>query len=234
VDHRSGCLICGKEITYLKNKKKQQCLYCRETYESDVTCIDGHFVCDKCHSLPANDLIEQTCINSKLEDPLELSLILMKNSKIKMHGPEHHFLVPAVLLSAYYNKKKDYRKKEDKIKEARNRAEKILGGFCGSHGICGAAVGTGIFISLITDATPLSEKEWKLSNQITAENLLTIAELGGPRCCKRDTFLAIIGAVKFLRKHFGFTMKSDKDIHCEFTKLNKECKKTDCMFYPHN
>jgi len=64
----------------------------------------------------------------------------MKNPKIKMHGPEHHFLVPAVLLSAYYNKKKDSRKKEDKIKEARKRAEKILGGFCGSHGICGAAM----------------------------------------------------------------------------------------------
>jgi len=117
---------------------------------------------------------------------------------------------------------------------ARRRAEKILGGVCGSHGICGAAVGTGIFISLITDATPLSEKEWKLSNQITAENLLTIAECGGPRCCKRDTFLAIIGAAKFLREHFGFIIDSDKDFLYEFTKLNKECKKTDCMFYPHN
>ena len=95
-------------------------------------------------------------------------------------------------------------------------------------------MGTGIFISLITDATPLSETNWKLSNQITAENLLTIAEWGGPRCCKRDTFLAIIGAVEFLRKHFGFTMNIKKDIKCEFTKLNKECKKKDCMFYAYN
>ena len=85
-----------------------------------------------------------------------------------MHGPEHHFLVPAVLLSAYYNKKKYSRKKEDKIKEARKRVKKILGGVCGSHGICGATVGTVIFISLITNATPLSEKERKLSNQITS------------------------------------------------------------------
>ena len=91
-------------------------------------------------------------------------------------------------------------------------------------------MGTGIFISLITDATPLSETNWKLSNQITAENLLTIAEWGGPRCCKRDTFLAIIGAVEFLRKHFGFTMNIKKDIQCEFTKLNKECKKRIACF----
>ena len=73
-----------------------------------------------------------------------------------------------------------------------------------------------------------------MSNQITAENLLSIADYGGPRCCKRDTFLAIIGAVKFLREHFGFTIDSGKELHCEFTKLNKECKTTDCMFYPHN
>lgn len=234
MEHKTGCLICGKELIYLENARNRICYYCLEKYDANVACTDGHFVCDKCHSLPANDLVERTCINSKLEDPLELSLILMKNPKIKMHGPEHHFLVPAVLLSAYYNKMKDFKKKENKIKESRNRAEKILGGFCGSHGICGAAVGTGIFISLITDATPLSEKEWKLSNQITAENLLTIAEWGGPRCCKRDTFLAIIGAKKFLRKYFGFTMKIDKNIHCEFTKFNQECKTTDCMFYSHN
>jgi hypothetical protein len=29
-------------------------------------------------------------------------------------------------------------------------------------------------------------------------------------------------------------MNIDKELHCEFTKLNQECKKTDCMFYPHN
>ena len=92
---------CGKRGYY----------YCLEKYDTNVACTDWHFVCDKCHSLPANEFIELTWIKSKLEDPTELSLILMKNSKIKMHGPEHHFLVPAVILSACYNKKKTCRKK---------------------------------------------------------------------------------------------------------------------------
>jgi hypothetical protein len=35
-----------------------------------------------------------------------MALNLMKNPQIKMHGPEHHFLVPAVLLAAYYNTQK--------------------------------------------------------------------------------------------------------------------------------
>jgi len=29
-------------------------------------------------------------------------------------------------------------------------------------------------------------------------------------------------------------MKIDKDIHCEFTKFNQECKTKECMFYPQN
>jgi len=50
----------------------------------------------------------------------------------------------------------------------KKRAEKVLGGFCGLYGGCTAAVGTGIFVSLVTNATPLSEGEWKLTNLTTA------------------------------------------------------------------
>jgi len=62
-----------------------------------------------------------------------------------MPAPEHHFLVPAVLLAAYYNIKGDPEQKKRKIKAARERSSNILVGFCGFHGDCGPAVGTGIF-----------------------------------------------------------------------------------------
>ena len=152
--YKSGCLVCGQKLEYSKDSEKRRCIYCNQYFNSNVKCINGHFICDLCHSLSANDLIENFCINTRLEDPLEIALILMRNPSVNMHGPEHHFLIPAVLLAAYYNKKKEYNVKSGKIKEARNRSEIILGGFCGSHGDCGAAVGTGIFISLITGATP--------------------------------------------------------------------------------
>ena len=94
----------------------------------------------------------------------------------------------------------------EKIAKARQRAEHVLGGFCGFYGNCGAAVGTGIFMSLITDATPLSHEEWRLSNLMTARSLLTIAHAGGPRCCKRNSFLAIAEAVRFAQERFGVEM----------------------------
>ncbi len=54
---KKGCLICGWELVYGLSEKLE-CFYCYRTYEANVKCIDGHFVCDTCHSLPANDLIE--------------------------------------------------------------------------------------------------------------------------------------------------------------------------------
>ncbi len=231
-DHKTGCLICGEELVYTKGLDKLECFYCHEVYDSNAKCKNGHFVCDRCHSLPAMELIEKYCIASKSENPLELALTLMRNPNVKMHGPEHHFLVPAVLLSAYYNNKKDYDEKATKIRMAKKRATQILGGFCGFYGNCGAAVGTGIFMSLITDATPLSIAEWKLANLATAKSLFSIANHGGPRCCKRNTYLALMEAVDFLKEHLGVTLEVKKGLECEFYDLNRECLGQKCPFHP--
>jgi hypothetical protein len=118
----------------------------------------------------------------------------MKNPQIKMHGPEHHFLVPAVLFTAYQNQTGEKDGRRSKLEIIRNRAELVKGGFCGTHGTCGAAIGAGIFCSVITDTTPLSTDTWRLSNKITAHCLISIAEHGGPRCCKRDTFISILNS----------------------------------------
>jgi hypothetical protein len=110
-----------------------------------------------------------------------------------------HLLVPAVLLAAYCNATGRPRdEKAGLIANARSRAEEVKKGSCGFNGNCGAAVGTGIFMSLITGATPLSRAEWRLANLMTSESLRVIANLGGPRCCKRDVFLALRAAAAFL------------------------------------
>ena len=230
MEYKSGCLICGKELVYHENYEKVECQYCNEIYDTNVKCVNGHFVCDRCHSSSANELIKRFCVNTELEDPIEIALILMRNPKLKMHGPEHHFLVPAVLLASYYNLKNDD-KKIEKIKEAEKRTKNLLGGFCGYYGACAAGIGTGVFISLITEATPLSKHEWKLSNMMTSKSLVSIANVGGPRCCKRTTFLSICEAVNFLNENFGVEMNVNKNLKCEFSSLNKECLRDECPFY---
>ena len=229
--HKVNCLVCGAELKYENGYRPMKCALCGQEYDANVACEQGHFICDACHSLPANDFIARFCIASKSKNPIEQANILMRDSRVKMHGPEHHFLVPAVLLSAYYNVNGETDEKEDKIKLALKRAANILGGFCGSHGDCGAAVGVGIFISVMTGSTPLSIKEWRLSNLATGRSLITIAEQGGPRCCKRNSFLAIREATKFVQENFEVTLLTSNDIKCDFSHLNKECIKEKCLFY---
>ena len=229
--HKVNCLICGAELKYEHKPARMQCYLCQEEYESDVKCLSGHFICDKCHRLPANELISRFCIDSQLQDPVELAISLMKHQKVAMHGPEHHFLVPAVLLSAYYNLQNNPVAKVEKINIAQKRAANILGGFCGYYGTCGAAVGTGIFVSLITEATPLTKRQWQLSNLMTAKSLFSLANIGGPRCCKRTSLLSLIEASNFLREHLGVILPVSSDIKCEFSSLNKECIAGDCPFF---
>lgn len=229
--YQTGCLVCGNELLYMPYATTQTCYYCGVTQETNLYCGHGHYVCDICHSGTANDLIERYCRNTDSVSPLAMAVTLMKNPLVKMHGPEHHFLIPAVLLTVFYNlqagKSNDL---TENLGQARKRAEVVKGGFCGLWGACGAAIGAGIFVSLITGATPLSDTERCLANGITAECLQVIAANGGPRCCKRETFWTILTAMKFVEREFGVLLPRELPEACSFSSVNKECMQGKCRF----
>jgi hypothetical protein len=229
MENITGCLVCGEDLVYSSEYNTRNCYYCGGSYSSSIYCRNDHFVCDKCHASPAAVLIENYCVHSSSTDPVTMATELMKSPKITMHGPEHHFLVPAVLISAYCNKVND-ESKAAKIAKARKRAEKIPGGFCGTHGNCGAGVGAGIFISIMTGATSLSGKEWNLSNLITGRSLVSIASHGGPRCCKRDVYLALYESVAFLKEKFNVELEAP-EVKCLFSGNNRECLKDGCPYH---
>lgn len=229
---KTGCLVCGRDLIYLDTPEELTCSSCGRVYVSSARCPEGHFICDECHRLPAEDLIERTCLVTDIKDPLLLAISLMRQPALKMHGPEHHFLVPAVLLASYSLVTGEREGLGERLKKARGRAGQVKGGSCGFLGDCGAAVGTGIFVSVQTGATPLSIDEWRLANLMTSKSLHDIALAGGPRCCKRNTYLAILAAASFVSEEWGITLPVDKEISCEFSDLNRECRKMDCPFYP--
>jgi hypothetical protein len=231
MDNKAGCLICGEELVYSQAPKTMTCSFCGDTHQETVECSQGHFVCNRCHSAGANDLIQRFCENTRLTNPIEMAIQLMQHPALKMHGPEHHYLVPAVLLTSYYNVQGKPEIKIEKLLVARQRSEKIPGGFCGSHGNCGAGVGTGIFYSLITETTPLSGKSWQQSNLLTGTCLVAIAKKGGPRCCKRDTYTAINIAVDFIEENLNVTLPTTRNITCIFHTNNKQCLGTACAYF---
>ena len=76
-------------------------------------------------------------------------------------------------------------------------------------------------------------EEWKQSNMLTADTLKKIALAGGPRCCKRDTFIALESAVKFIRNELNVLLPVER-IDCTFSALNKECKQISCKYFIDN
>ncbi|MBN1199216.1 MAG: hypothetical protein JXA23_07680 [Bacteroidales bacterium] len=228
--HATGCLICGDPIRYTELEKLLTCNFCGNSFHSNASCVHGHFICDDCHAIDAVDVIFHICLEHTGSDPVALADRILQHPSVKMHGPEHHFLVPAVLISCYYSLQGNPEQKRTKLESARKRSSHVLGGFCGSHGTCGAAIGTGIFLSLILDSTPLKTQEWRLSNLMTARALTEIAHLGGPRCCKRDTWIAIRHAAQFLQSEWNVTMETSRP-SCGFSERNHECLEEGCLFF---
>jgi hypothetical protein len=227
--HAKGCVVCGKALAYLAASEPMICALCGGSHVSPARCAAGHFVCDACHAAPAKELIEKVCAASDEKDPMAMALRILSHPAVKLHGPEHHFLVPAVLVAAYSNAKGETAKRAERVAEARKRSEPILGGFCGFQGACGAAIGTGTFVSVVTSATPLKGKERGLANRMTARALTVVASTDAARCCKRDSMLSILAAVKFANEHLGVRMPS-QGAACAWCDMNDECAGGACPF----
>lgn len=64
---------------------------------------------------------------------------------------------------------------------------------------------------------------------MTASALGAIGEIGGPRCCKRDSYLSILQAVDFVRENLGIHMEQPK-ICCSYRSQNNQCIGKRCPF----
>lgn len=232
---KEGCLLCGKPIKYKTKAEKQICAICKKEFLDNSCCEDGHYICNKCHNSGMPQAIAYLNA-SKEKDPMALFTEVIRMDGIHMHGPEHHTLVPCILLTAYHNcgGKVVWGDQElsfvDAMDETILRGTQVPGGFCGFWGACGAAVGAGIFASVVSGAEPLNKEEWATPQKLTAICLERLTEIGGPRCCKRTGKVAIEEAVKFAKEQFGIEMP----IHyepCEHYTLNKECLRTNCPYF---
>lgn len=227
----NNCLICGKPLVYSTETVMRTCAVCGEEKPSDAACEDGHFVCDECHNKDGAQICA-VLLTSRERDPIKLYLDVAKLPTVHMHGPEHHCIVPCVLLTAYKNNGGDIDLREC-LDEAWKRGKKVSGGACGFLGVCGAAAGAGIFASIISEATPLTPDVWDVPQRMTISALEKIVETGGPRCCKRTGRQAIEAAAEFSKARFGVEMPISRP-KCTFYAKNKECLHSRCPYFPGN
>ncbi|MDY2836308.1 MAG: DUF5714 domain-containing protein [Candidatus Aphodomonas sp.] len=224
---REECLICKAPLEYLKSDILMECEICHKKESSKTRCVNGHYVCNNCHT-QGLDTIIGLCMKETSRNPVVIIEKMMALPFCHMHGPEHHVMVGSALLTAYKNAGGNI-DLHGALIEMMNRGKSVPGGACGFWGACGAGISTGMFISIISQSTPLSNEPFALSHKMTAKSLEKIGEIGGPRCCKRDSFISVLSAIEFVKEHFGIEMEK-VEVVCHYSAQNNQCIGKRCPF----
>ena len=224
---KEECLICKAPLEYLEKDELMECAICHKKENSKTRCIHGHYICNECHTAGMDSIIG-LCLTETSRDPVTIIEKMMAMPFCHMHGPEHHVMVGAALLTAYKNAGGDI-DLSSALTEMMNRGKSVPGGACGFWGACGAGISTGMFISIISGSTPLGQEPFALSHKMTAKSLGKIGEIDGPRCCKRDSYLSILSAIDFVKENFGVEMVKP-EIVCTHSSQNNQCIGKRCPF----
>ena len=145
---KDECLICGAALEYLAQDTEMECAICHKKEASKTRCKNGHYVCNDCHT-QGMDAIVGVCLAHRSKNPIEILRDLMALSFCHMHGPEHHILVGSALLTACKNAGAEI-DLPSALNEMHARGKKVPGGACGFWGSCGAAISSGMFLSILS------------------------------------------------------------------------------------
>ncbi len=174
--------------------------------------------------------IINACLQETGKNPIEIFNHIAQMDFVRIHGPEHHVLDGAALLTAFYNAggKIDL---QESLAELMKRGLQMPGATCGMWGVCGAVSSTGAALSIIDGTGPLStDASWGKHMEFTSAALHSLSQIGGPRCCKRDAFLSFQRAIEFINENYDVTLESSR-IECSYSEKNEQCLKERCPFF---
>lgn len=170
------------------------------------------------------------CQTMEGTSPVTIAKELMSDPLIGIHGPEHHILDGAAFLTALHNAGVEF-DFPAALEELAARGRKMPGATCGQWGVCGSASSVGAALAILHGTGPLSDSEFYKDNmRLTSRVLAALSEIGGPRCCKRNGFLALKTAAEFVRERYGVELKTG-ETRCTFSPRNKQCIGTRCPFF---
>ncbi len=174
--------------------------------------------------------IVEGCMKESSKNPIEIFCNMAKKDFIRIHGPEHHILDGASLLTAFYNAGGKI-ELQDCLNELVKRGLQMPGATCGMWGVCGAVSSMGAALSIIDKTGPLStDDSWGKHMEFTSKVLAGLAKVGGPRCCKRDAYIGFQTAIEHINENYDVKLE-DSNIVCDFSDKNEQCIKGRCPFY---
>ena len=174
--------------------------------------------------------IIEACLQEKSKKPVDIFLNIAHMDFVRIHGPEHHVLDGAALLTAYYNAGGKI-ELQTSLNELMKRGLQMPGATCGMWGVCGAVSSMGAALSIIDGTGPLStDSTWGKHMEFTSKALCSLSQVGGPRCCKRDAFLSFQKSIEYINENYDVKLEKSS-IECCFSEKNEQCIKERCPFY---
>ena len=167
------------------------------------------------------ELIISECMKMRGTSPYEIFQAVAQKDFVRMHGPEHHILDGACILTAFHNAGGNI-DLPAALQKLMAEGLRMPGAACGLWGVCGAVTSIGAALAIIDGTGPLSTEDWGSHMEYTSSALARLAKTGGPRCCKRDAFTAMEQAVEYIQNRYGVTLEH-KPIHCEHSSRNAQC-----------
>lgn len=175
--------------------------------------------------------ITAACMQERSSDPAEIFGHIAGMDFVRMHGPEHHVLDGACLLTAFFNAGGDI-DIETALKKLLSEGLRMPGAVCGLWGVCGAVMSIGAALAIIDGTGPLSEDDsWGSHMLYTSSALGELSKLGGPRCCKRDAYTAMQTASAYIFDRYGIRLQTHKVV-CGFYPRNAQCIGERCPYHP--
>jgi len=223
-------MVCGKALLYGTEPKELVCVYCGNPGHAYITCPQGHFVCDPCHSRKAREEIERLIFSATYKDPVETAELAFQIPALPMLGCEHAYIAGGALMAALKN---IGRGTDEDIKEVFRRTEKQAhGGFCGLTGVCGIAPAIGAVFAVLTGSKCGTDKEQRATMEAVVEVSRAIASLTGPGCCKAYVVTSLETATDLLREKMGMELPMGNSFSCRYVARHPHgCREKLCPYF---
>ena len=122
--------------------------------------------------------IIDACMQETGKNPIELFNNVAHKDFVRIHGPEHHVLDGAALLTAFYNAGAHI-DLQNSLMELMRRGLQMPGATCGMGGVCGAVSSMGAALSINDGTGPLSSDDsWGKHMEFTSKALCSLSEVG--------------------------------------------------------
>jgi hypothetical protein len=173
-------------------------------------------------------LMARSLTGTKPADALDE--LLSQGESTPVHGVWHHALVGELLLVCLRNA--GYPISDEVIDEVVDRGRQIPGGSCGFLGSCGALSSAASAYAILLGSTPVAIRPREALLRFSARSITRLAEIGGSRCCKKSSYVALeIAHDTFAR--IGFELPDETFAgRCRFLASNDTCDGEDCPYFP--